>query len=216
MKSCSCFCSVNHFIVQKGVFLFSDSDTIIDKTVTLFKTVFEEIIIVTNSPEEYGDYHSDCIIVSDQIKNAGPLGGIHSALSATQREAVFFVACDMFYLHNDIIISQINDFHKTYCDALVPRMGNSIEPLHAVYRKGLKKNLSMFLKRGDTYSVRDFLRTIKVRYWDVEDSLYYCGAFQNFNTPEDIKKFANKKEKEIFDGWKNVKSSDSSLIKKKN
>ena len=62
--------------------------------------IFKEVILVTNSPEDYVLFENECRIIPDIIKDKGPLGGIHSALSNTAKKAVFFVACDMPYLHN--------------------------------------------------------------------------------------------------------------------
>ena len=77
--------------------------SIIERTIRLFEGIFEEIILVTNSPYAYKDYAGRIIMIEDEIKDAGPLGGIHAALSKTSGKGVFFVACDMPFLHNDII-----------------------------------------------------------------------------------------------------------------
>jgi len=47
-------------------------EPIIDRTIRIFKEVFAEIILVTNSPLEYLDY--DVQIVTDIIKGKAALG----------------------------------------------------------------------------------------------------------------------------------------------
>ena len=142
---------------------------------------------MTNSPADYESYKEECSIVTDIIKDIGPLGGIHSALSHTTKDAVFFVACDMPFLHNGVIRNQIDYFGKVQCDALVSRIGQRIEPLHSVYRKNIKDAADDFIKKSSNYSVKSFLETINIGYWDLDDSAFYRNVFRNLNTPEDRK-----------------------------
>lgn len=159
---------------------------IIQRTMSIFEELFNEIIIVTNSPGEYSSYMDRCLIVTDIIKGIGPLGGIHSGLTHTSKEAVFFVACDMPCLHNDIIQRQVAFFREIDCDVLVPKVGTLIEPLHGVYKKGLKDNLYFFIRVSNDYSVRSFLQMVNVHYWGLEDTTFHRDIFRNVNTLEDI------------------------------
>ncbi len=161
---------------------------IIQRTIKILQGIFGEIIIVTNSPEEFKLFQKEAMTTTDIIKNAGPLGGIHSALSVTQKEAVFFVACDMPFLHNAFILRQLKDFENADCECLVPRIGSSLEPLHAVYKKALKDKIDSFVKEGTDYSIRSFLKTIDVCFWDLKNSRLNRGIFKNLNTKEDLEK----------------------------
>jgi molybdopterin-guanine dinucleotide biosynthesis protein A len=118
---------------------------LIENTINILKGLFDEIFLVTNDPDSFTPYKKDVCIITDIIKDIGPLGGIHSALSRTSKEAVFFVACDMPFLHNGVIAGFIRYFNKVHCDALIAKAGSCIEPLHAVYRKKLKDNIAMFV-----------------------------------------------------------------------
>lgn len=160
---------------------------IIDRTILLFREMFEEVMIVTNSPEDYGVYSKDCCLVMDIKKNIGPLGGIHAALSQATKNAVFFVACDMPNLHNEMIVRQIDYFKQSNCDVLVPRIGDSIEPLHSIYRKSLKDDLYEFINFQFDYSIQSFLQTINISHWDLEDTSFCKTIFKNLNTPEDFR-----------------------------
>jgi molybdopterin-guanine dinucleotide biosynthesis protein A len=53
-----------------------DGKTIISRIVETIDDIFDEIIIVTNTPDEFKEYNS-CKIIGDQFLNKGPLGGIH-------------------------------------------------------------------------------------------------------------------------------------------
>jgi molybdopterin-guanine dinucleotide biosynthesis protein A len=82
---------------------------IIDRIVKTLSQVFDEIILVTNSPLEFNQWRS-LKIIGDQYKGVGPLGGIHAAMKASQADAVFIFAGDMPFLCKDLIIKQIELF----------------------------------------------------------------------------------------------------------
>jgi len=173
---------------KNKAFLQMDRTPIIQKTINLFKEIFSEIILVTNQPEDYKQYRKDCIIVKDVVRGIGPLAGIATGLSQSSGESVFFVACDMPFLHNDMIRYELDVFQKTNCDAFVPRMGSFIEPLHAVYRKNLKDRIFSFIENSSDYSIRSFLQTVNTFYWDLEDNIFHRSIFSNINTPEELRK----------------------------
>lgn len=168
--------------------------TIIEKTINLLKPIFDEIILVTNSPGDYRAYEKDCHIITDIIKDSGPLGGIHAALAHTSKTGVFFVACDMPFLHNEVILRQLDCFNKIKCDAVVPRRGGLIEPLHAVYKSSLQDKVRSYLKKSNDYSVKGFLDTVDAYYLDLEENLFYRNIFRNLNTPQDLKAVRKNRE----------------------
>jgi molybdopterin-guanine dinucleotide biosynthesis protein A len=172
---------------KNKAFLKINGTFFIRRLVKLLKEIFEEVIIVTNSPVDFKQYQNNAVITADIIKDTGPLGGIHSALSATSKNAVFFVACDMPFLHNALILHQLKVFGQTNCKCLVPRIGPSIEPLHAIYKKELKDRISVFVKNSRDHSIRSFLKTTDVYYWNLENNRLNRRVFKNLNTIEDLK-----------------------------
>ncbi len=173
---------------ENKAFLKINGIPLIERTMGLLEGIFEEVIIVAHSSQDFKSYAKDNIVTEDIIKNAGPLAGIHSALSRTSKGAVFFVACDMPFLHNALIERQLERFNQVSCDCLVPRIGCDLEPLHAVYKRGLRNDISRFFKKGPGYSIREFLQAVNTCYWDLEDSSFNRKAFRNLNTSEDFAK----------------------------
>ncbi|MFH1317730.1 MAG: molybdenum cofactor guanylyltransferase, partial [Candidatus Omnitrophota bacterium] len=90
----------NRRMGKNKAFIEVDGISLLKKNIVLLQQIFTEITIVTNSPKEYISFKNDASIITDKIKDIGPLGGIFSALSTTSKESVFFVACDMPFLHN--------------------------------------------------------------------------------------------------------------------
>jgi molybdopterin-guanine dinucleotide biosynthesis protein A len=158
---------------------------IISRIIDTFDDTFDEIFIVSNTPEEFKEF-SDCNIIGDQFKNRGPLAGIHSALKNTGSEALFIVAGDMPFLRKELIVKQIDFFNKRECDILIPRIGKFIEPLHGIYRRSIILRLEEFLMEGGNYSVRGFFKKVNVQYLDYVGSEETKRAFTNINSPAEL------------------------------
>ena len=163
-----------------------DGLRIIDRILREIDKIFDEIIIVTNSPEELNVSKEKYILVKDKIENIGPLGGIYTALITTTKKAVFILPCDLPYLKTNIIKEEIEVFQNNDCDAIVPRLGRHLEPLHSIFKKGLNKELFEFIQTTDNYFITSFLDLINVYYFDIEESKYHKRVFTNINTPQEL------------------------------
>lgn len=160
-------------------------EPIILRIIDTIKDLFNEIIIVTNTPAEFREYLRYKII-RDQYLKAGPLGGIHAALKSSSGEAIFVIAGDMPFLNKGIILDEINEFNSAKHDILIPRVGRNIEPLHAIYGTSVLNELEKFMKERKTRSVRDFISEMKVGYLQIRESEESKRAFTNINSPSDI------------------------------
>jgi len=158
---------------------------IISRITDTIKDVFDEIIIVTNTPEEFAEFNN-YKIVTDEYKKIGPIGGIHAALKSSSREALFVFAGDMPLLDKKFINRQIDFYNSHKCDILVPRINSLDEPLHAIYNLSLLKKLEEYLSGNHDYAVKEFFRVIDVRYMQLEDSEENNNMFTNINSPDDI------------------------------
>jgi molybdopterin-guanine dinucleotide biosynthesis protein A len=164
-----------------------DGETIISRIISTISDLFDEIIIVTNKPEEFQEF-IQYKIVKDQYLKAGPLGGIHAALKASSEDAIFVFAGDMPFLNKEFISDQINEFNKREHDVFIPKVDQFIEPLHAIYRKSALNHLERFLLEGKSRAVRDFLCEVKVSYFQISKTKKTEIAFANINSPSDLVK----------------------------
>ncbi len=158
---------------------------IIERIIDTIRDIFDEIIIVTNNPEEFSEYVS-YKITRDHFLKTGPLGGIHAALKASGKDAVFVFAGDMPHLDNKLINRQIDIFNSDKYEILVPRINGNIEPLHSIYNNSLRKTLEEYLKSTKNFAVRDFFSLVNINYMDLEESLETEKAFININQPSDV------------------------------
>jgi molybdopterin-guanine dinucleotide biosynthesis protein A len=158
--------------------------TIILRIVRILSEIFGEIIIVTNTPEEFESFNT-CKIAEDLFKKAGPLAGIHSAMKASSKGSLFVIAGDMPFPDKEIILDQIRVYSTTEAEAVVPRVNGKEEPLHAIYNNSILDKLNSYLSASNRYGVIDFLQKLNVQYIDLPDNDETKRAFFNVNTPLD-------------------------------
>lgn len=169
-------------------FIEVDGERLIDRTVKLFKNIFKEVILVTNSPLEYLD--QDVKIVTDIIKGKGALGGIYTGLFYSNYDYSFFSACDMPFLNKNFIEHMIANIG--HHDIVVPESTDGLQPLHAIYsgkclnhiKKLIDKDklkITGFYDRFKTFKIPD--NTIKS--FDPEGKMFF-----NVNSKEDLKKIS--------------------------
>jgi molybdopterin-guanine dinucleotide biosynthesis protein A len=164
-------------------FLVKGKATFIEHTISTFREIFHEIIIITNQPETYN--FIDAIKSSDLIKDIGPLGGIYTALKVTTQPAVFVVSCDMPYLDHTMIKRLAMEFDSSEHDILMPCIDGDIEPLHAVYSSNILHAIEQNVK-NNKFAIRDIFPHVRVKYFELESTPSNKKYFTNVNSPEDF------------------------------
>ncbi len=161
--------------------------TIISRMLDVITPLFGEIIIVTNSPEEFPSLKNHTI-VGDKFIKTGPLGGIHAALSATPAKALFVFAGDMPLIEKNIIERMAARYIETDCDILIPRISNYIEPLHSIYNSSILPLVEKYLEGTKDFAVREFIKQTRVEFLVFDPAEENLNAFSNINTAEDLKR----------------------------
>ena len=161
-------------------------ERLIERQVRTLRSLFPEVMIVTNTPELYLDL--DVTIVQDIIPERGPLGGIYTGLLFAQGESIFVTAVDMPFLQPGVIRRMVELFPGH--DVVVPRLGDYLEPLHGIYSPRCLAPVKRMLDREELQVIR-FFPSVKMAYLDEEEirRLDPEGlSFFNINTPEDMAK----------------------------
>ncbi len=148
-----------------------------------------DLLVVTNTSEDYT--FLGLPLVPDDVPDAGPLGGILTALNHSARQRVMVVACDMPALNSALLryMAQLTDS----ADVLIPRWFDDagrerLETLHAVYSR---RCIGPVRKSIEACKLKaaGLLEDVSVRYIE-EDELRqfdpHLSSFRNVNTPEDI------------------------------
>ena len=169
---------------DKALVKINDSSTIIHTVVEKLKIITDNVIIVTNG-QKYSNLGVK--LTGDIYLNSGPLAGLHSGLLAAKHSHAIVVACDMPFLNVKLLnymVSQPLDY-----DALVPKIEDWLEPLHAIYSRQCIGPIERMLKTH-RFRTQDLLDIIVVRYL-YEDSIKMFDpqyrSFFNINSPETLK-----------------------------
>jgi molybdopterin-guanine dinucleotide biosynthesis protein A len=166
-------------------FLAIDGRPLIEHILDVFSTLFARTIVVTNTPDRFRDY--DIEVTCDVLAIRGPLTGIYSGLLKSTDEYNFVAACDMPFL-NPRLISYMGEIAPGQ-DAVVPAFNGYLEPLHAIYRRGLLAAMEAQIRKQDR-RIRGLFDHIQVRYVTEEEIVRFDPlkrSFRNLNTPEEYK-----------------------------
>jgi FdhD protein len=155
----------------------------IDHVYQRMSSLFNEVIIVTNSPDLYSEL--PCRAVPDIYYAQGALAGIHSGLAHAKTEKIFVVGCDMPFISAPVV-QQICS-HAGDGDLVIPHSSNGQEPLHALYSKSCLPAMEEVLDSGRK-QIRLFFDQVKVVQLPVAEIRNIDPqeqSFQNINTPQD-------------------------------
>ncbi len=167
-------------------FLRIGEETIIEKQLKSLKSIFDEVVVVTNNISPFESL--GVTLLSDIIPGKGSIGGIYTALVRSPRPCCFIFACDMPFLHAgliDYMIEQRGDF-----DVVIPRWGGHLEPLHAIYSRRCVEGIEKLIEMN-SLSILDLFPEARLRFIEEEeierfDPRRFC--FTNINTEEDYRK----------------------------
>ena len=147
-----------------------------------------DIIIVTAAKQVFPQFigYQKLRIVTDTYPGKGPLGGIYTGLAASDSFYNLVVACDMPFL-NQALLDYMIQISASF-DLVVPRLGNMVEPLYAVYSKGCLAPIEGLLKQ-DNLKIHELFNLVKVRYVEATEINRFDPkhlSFFNVNTEADL------------------------------
>jgi molybdenum cofactor guanylyltransferase len=152
---------------------------------------------VQNDGGVSGMNRSELRVIDDDFPGAGPLGGIATALRASEAEWNLIVACDLPYLKREWLEFLIERALRSDADAVLPMNERGAEPLCAMYRKRAEAAIRAALDRGTrkvTYGLAkvrtEFIEPAEWKGFDSDGLL-----FKNMNSPADYEEAKAK-----FDG----------------
>lgn len=146
-------------------------------------SLFEEVLVVTNTPEQYA--FLGCRMVADLYQDTGALAGLHAGLFHSRTPHIFAVACDMPYLNDAVIRTLTARRHQS--DVIIPEGENGLEPLHAVYCRSCLQAMETALQTGKRRLI-SFLPEVRVTTIPGETIRFVdpdLDSFRNINTPAD-------------------------------
>jgi molybdopterin-guanine dinucleotide biosynthesis protein A len=160
--------------------------------------VFNEIIIVTGKPEEYTKHRYK--LVEDEVKNFGPLAGIHVGLKNSTSMHNYIVACDMPFInlrYLEYMMGLIRQ-QEGKVDGVITRLGEWIEPFNAFYSKNLLGKIEENMKNGKR-QINMLLKDSNVLYISEAEARKFSPdweMFTNVNTLKDYESLISRLDRE--------------------
>jgi len=161
--------------------------TLIERTVAELARAFDEIVVVAAPESEAIELPALGVatIVHDEDAYQGPVGALARGLRASRHELAFACSCDLPMLRSEVA-SWMLSLADGY-DAVIPRVGERLQPLHAVYRRRCADILDAMLSRGEhrLSAVADVVNArivAEAEYRRADPDALSCF---NINTPDD-------------------------------
>lgn len=169
-----------------------DELTVIERVIRLMNSIFNDVILITNTPEEYE--FVDIPIYKDIFEYKGPLAGIHSGLINSTADDNFIISCDMPLINPEMINHVVS--YKSDKFIRIGRANNHAQTLFGMYSKNILSSLEKILAQNNNESIKQNIFSV-FRLLDKVDheiiDLEACEGytehlFYNMNRPEDYEK----------------------------
>jgi molybdopterin-guanine dinucleotide biosynthesis protein A len=182
--------------VDKGLLQIA-GEPIIVRAARLVESVVGEAAVVVGTPEKYRGLGLRAI--ADEWPGRGPLGGIATALRASEADWNLMVACDLPYLTREWLEYLLQRARDSAEEAVVPmnltpENKRGAEPLCALYHKGCEPTLRRALEWG-VRKVTDGLAELRVEVIEPKEWKGFDSdglLFKNVNTPADYEEAKRK------------------------
>ncbi len=163
--------------------------SLIQWVVDRLSTISTEIVIATAHGETISFTSTvRTKIVADIFPEKGPLSGIHAGLIASSSSQAIVVGCDMPFLNTNLLLHMaqvLGDY-----DIVLPRIGQLVEPLCAVYSKNCVAPVQELLEH-DERRITKLFNMVKVKYIEEGEIDRFDPervSFFNINSRNDLDK----------------------------
>jgi len=172
---------------NKALEIINDKN-LVQRVVNCLISLSKELIIVTAQCENFSYSPSSPMIkiVADIHPGKGPLCGIYSGLVISSCSRAIVVGCDMPFL-NIALLNYMTQLSPAF-DVVVPRIGERIEPLCAIYSKNCLVPIHKLLERNEL-RISELFSVVRTRYVDEDEIDKFDPehlSFYNINTQADL------------------------------
>lgn len=167
-----------------------DGKSLVRWVVDRLTPLSREIIIVTAQGDCFASLVANIPlpskIIADIYPGKGPLGGIYTGLAVLASSRAIIVGCDMPFL--DVAFLDYMTQISPAVDVVVPRIGECVEPLCAVYSKNCLAPIHSLLQRNEL-RISKLFNMVKVKYVEKDEINRFDPdhlSFFNINTEADL------------------------------
>jgi len=165
-------------------FVTIDGRTLLSRVLDLARSVTPEVHIVGHKQK----YSSFAPVIEDIFPGCGPLAGIHAALRSSRHDLNLILAVDVPFVSPALLQYLVARAKNSSATVTVPRAGNGLQPLCALYRRAFAEAAEQALHA--THYKIDALFNEAHTQIITEKELRSAGfsreVFRNLNTPEDV------------------------------
>lgn len=164
-------------------FLEFRGQTLLQRAMNIAATVSDRVVIV-GDPARFVEFGTT---VADIFPGCGPLGGIHAALMSSNAELNLILAVDMPSVSPQLLAFLFAAAEDNEALITVPRAGNGLQPLCAIYRREVATAAEAAVRAG-RYKIDALFSRVPTHVIE-PSTLAAAGfseqAFFNVNTPQD-------------------------------
>lgn len=164
--------------------------TLLEKVVECVASLVDEVVIVTAGDGVISEFEGlpSIRVVTDLFPGKGPLVGLYTGLKESRSQLNLVVAADMPFLCAGLLRHMLE--LADGFDVVVPRIGDKVEPLHAVYAASCLPRIEAMLAEGEL-GVYRLIPRLTARY--IEEGEVAAidperRSFFNVNTEDDLRR----------------------------
>ncbi len=165
--------------------------SLIGRAIGQLSLLSQEILIVISQSQAKSSKsinYAGAKTVIDLYAGKSSLGGIYTGLVNSNTHLNLVVACDMPFLNLELLHYMV-DVAPGF-DVVIPKIGDKMEPLHAIYSKNCVKPIEKLIKQNNL-KITAFFDSVKVRYVEKRELNRFDPehlSFFNINTEADLEK----------------------------
>lgn len=166
-------------------FLHLGRNTFLERLLSVMEPLFAELLLVTRDPDLYT--LERITVVKDIFDIRSALSGVHAGLVHARHEHAFVVACDTPLLQRALVKRLVEAGYEDD-EVVVPRKGEHLEPLCAVYARSCLPHIEALL-REKRVKISNLFSRVKTREVDaltINQEDPELRSFVNINTPDDL------------------------------
>lgn len=176
-----------------------DGQPVIERLACELQKATDEVVISCGPSVLYAELGLP--LRQDIYSGCGPLAGLHAGLAASARKWCLAVSCDMPFANAalfrymaeqaQMLEDQRRGRHGESVEAVIPYVGDRVQPLLAMYRRSVLPELERALGEG-LLRVNHWISGLPAKYISGEELSQASGlpaelAVFNMNQPEDYK-----------------------------
>ena len=151
---------------------------IADRQLAALRAITPDVFVVGRADPLWSE--RGLSVIADAFPDAGPLGGIYTALVHSPADRTLIIGCDMPFLTTELLerLTAVRD-----ADVVVARSPRGVEPLCAVYSRACASEIRARLDSGAFEA-----STLPTGFRVVEVDVDRAVVFVNVNTPHDYER----------------------------